>query len=116
MEAKQKIENEPRSLFRDERLQAVFLYLLLISVRSASLMSYLLPARYFHPCCSLGLTLFEYLSLCFRVGSLGNKMQIPVSFGILTALHSLMRSPVQYVACKMTAVLNFNIKVYARSL
>ena len=78
---KQKIENEPRSLFRDERLQAVSLCLHLISVRGASIMSYLLPARYFHPRCSLGLALFEYLSLCFRAASLGNKMQIPVCFG-----------------------------------
>lgn len=86
-ETEQKIENEPRSLFRDERLQAVLLYLLLVSVRGASIMSYLVPARYFHPRCSLGLTLFEYLSLCFTVGSLGNRMQIPVSCGTLcTAL------------------------------
>lgn len=80
-------------------------------------LSCLLPARYFHPRCSLGLTLFEYLSRCYRVGSLGNKMQIPVSFGArCTALHSLMRRPVHCVACKMTTVLNFNIKVYGRSL
>lgn len=86
-ETEQKIENEPRSLFRDERLQAVLLYLLLVSVRGASIMSYLVPASYFHPRCSLGLTLFEYLSLCFTVGSLGNQMQIPVSCGTLcTAL------------------------------
>lgn len=76
-----KWKNEPRSLFRDERLQAVFLYLHPISVRSTSIMLCLLPARYFHPCCSLGLNLFEYLSLCFRGGSLGNKMQISVSCG-----------------------------------
>lgn len=51
-ETEQKIEKEPRSLFRDERLQAVLLYLLLVSVRGASIMSYLVPARYFHPRCS----------------------------------------------------------------
>lgn len=76
-----------------------------------SIVSYLPPAGYFHLCCSLGLTLLWYLSYCFRYGSLGNKMQSPVSSGTLCT-QSCTACAVWHMT---TGVLNFNIKVYARS-
>lgn len=84
--------------------------MLLVSVWRASIMSYLLPARYFHPRRSSGLTLLEFVSLCFTVGNKNADSCL-----LWCSLHSVMRSPVLWVACKMTAVFNFNIKVCARS-
>lgn len=84
--------------------------MLLVSVWRASIMSYLLPARYFHPRRSSGLTLLDFESLCFTVGNKNADSCL-----LWCSLHSVMRSPVLWVACKMTAVFNFNIKVCARS-
>lgn len=111
---KQKIENELRSLFRGERLQAVYLYFHLIPICGASVMSYLLPPRHPYPRRFSGLTLFEHPSLCFRTGSLGNKMQIPVSFSSLCA-HSCT-TPRSLVCVRWHQCLIFNIQVCARAL
>lgn len=72
---------------------------------------------FFYGSYSLCLTLFENLSLGFKVVSLGNKTPIPVSFGAhCTTECAALCSFVQCVACKMTSVLHFNIKVFGRSL